>query len=61
MTTKLRCRLGKHRWKSRGRGDAITYVCQDCGKMLDKAPRGRTGGSEAPWLPGTGSHGGGGL
>jgi hypothetical protein len=58
MATKLRCRLGKHRWKTRGRGDALTYVCQVCGKTTDKPPRSRTGGSEAPWPPGTGSHGG---
>jgi hypothetical protein len=58
MANKLRCRLGKHKWKTRGRGDALTYVCQVCGKTLDKPPRSRTGGSEAPWLPGTGSHGG---
>jgi hypothetical protein len=61
MATNLRCRLGKHKWKTRGRGDALTYVCQVCGKTRDKPPRSRTGGSEAPWLPGTGSHGGGGA
>jgi hypothetical protein len=58
MATKLRCRLGKHKWRARGRGDTLTYVCQVCGKTRDKPPRSRTGGSEAPWLPGTGSHGG---
>jgi hypothetical protein len=61
MANKLRCRLGKHEWRTRGRGDALTYVCQVCGKTRDKPPRSRTGGSEAPWLPGTGSHGGGGA
>jgi hypothetical protein len=25
MATKLRCRLGKHEWRARGRGDALTY------------------------------------
>jgi hypothetical protein len=54
MANKLRCRLGKHRWMTRGRGDALTYVCQDCGKTLDKAPRSRTGGAEAPMPPGAG-------
>jgi hypothetical protein len=53
MANKLRCRLGKHKWKSRGRGDALTYVCQVCGKTRGKPPR-RMGGSEAPWWPGTG-------
>jgi hypothetical protein len=47
MTNKLRCRLGKHRWRCRGRGDALTYFCQACGKTRDKPPR-RTGGAEAP-------------
>jgi hypothetical protein len=36
MANKLRRRLGKHEWRSRGRGDALTYVCQD------KPPRGRS-------------------
>jgi hypothetical protein len=61
MTTKLGCRLGKHDWRTRGRGDALTYVCRACGKTRDKPPRPRTRGGEAPWLPGTGSHGGGGF
>jgi hypothetical protein len=46
MATKLRCRLGKHRWKTRGRGDALTYVCDVCGKARDKPPR--SGATEAP-------------
>jgi hypothetical protein len=58
MANKLRCRVGKHRWKTRGRGDTLTYVCQVCGKTRDHPPRSRTGAAEAPWLPGTGSHGG---
>jgi hypothetical protein len=48
MVKTLRCRLGKHKWRSRGRGDALTYVCQNCGKTLDKPPRRRMGASEAP-------------
>ena len=48
MATKLRCRLGKHKCKTRGRGDALTYVCQVCGKTLDKPPRSKMGGAEAP-------------
>ena len=51
MAKNLRCRLGKHIWRSRGRGDALTYFCQVCGKTRDK-PRRRTGGSEAPLPPG---------
>lgn len=53
MTNKLRCRLGKHVWRSRGRGDALTYVCQVCGKTRDKPPRRRMGAAEVPW-PGDG-------
>ena len=53
MARKVRCRLGKHRWRSRGRGDALTYFCEVCGKTRDKPPR-RSGGAEAPWWPGTG-------
>jgi hypothetical protein len=48
MGMTLRCRLGKHKWRSRGRGDALTYVCQNCGKTLEKPPRQRSGGAEAP-------------
>jgi hypothetical protein len=54
MGNKLRCGLGKHTWRSRGRGDALTYVCQACGKTLDKPPRARARGSEAPVPPGSG-------
>ena len=60
MANKLRCRLGRHKWRCRGRGDALTYFCQVCGTTRDKPPRWRTGGSEAPWLPGTGGDVGGG-
>src|SRR5829696_9104595 len=35
MANKLRCRLGKHEWTSRGRGDALTYLCRVCGKTSD--------------------------
>jgi hypothetical protein len=49
MATTLRCRLGRDKWKTRGRADALTYVCQPCGKTLDSRharsgvpPRGRT-------------------
>jgi hypothetical protein len=52
MATKLRCRLGKHTWRTRGRADALTYICQACGKARDKPPPWRTGGSEAPVPPG---------
>jgi hypothetical protein len=42
MVNKLRCRLGKHKWRSRGRGNALTYRCEVCGKTLDKPPPGKT-------------------
>jgi len=48
MAKSLRCRLGKHTWRRRGRGDALTWFCQGCGKTLDKPPRERTKGAEAP-------------
>jgi hypothetical protein len=54
MANRLRCRLGKHKWKTRGRGDALTYFCQVCGKTLDKPPRSKTGATEAPVPPGAG-------
>ena len=54
MANKLRCRLGKHKWRTTGRGDALTYVCQVCGKTRDKPPRSRMGASEAPVPPGGG-------
>ena len=47
---KLRCRRGKHKWKTRGRGDALTYVCQVCGETSDKPPRSKWGAAEAPEL-----------
>jgi hypothetical protein len=59
MASKLRCRMGKHKWRSRGRGDALTYVCQVCGKTTDKPPRSRWGASEAPLPPGSGGYYGG--
>ena len=52
MAIKLRCRLGRHKWKTRGRADALTDVCQVCGKTLDKPPRQKWGASEHPWQPG---------
>jgi hypothetical protein len=52
MANKLRCRLGKHKWKTRGRGDALTYFCQFCATTRDKPPRSRMGASEHPWQPG---------
>jgi hypothetical protein len=48
MANKLRCRLGKHKWKTRGRGDALTYVCQVCGKTSDTPPRSKWRASEVP-------------
>jgi hypothetical protein len=55
MAKNLRCHLGKHTWRSRGRGDNLTYFCQACGKTLDKPPRRGKGGSDAPWGPGSGA------
>jgi hypothetical protein len=52
----VRCRLGKHTWRSRGRGDVLTYVCQACGKTRDKPPRRRWGAAEFPQPPGGGSN-----
>jgi hypothetical protein len=46
---KPHCRRGKHQWKTRGRGDALTYICQVCGETSDKPPRGKWGASEAPY------------
>ena len=37
MSGRFRCRLGKHTWRSRGRGDVLTYVCLACGKTRDNA------------------------
>ena len=54
MAIKLRCRVGKHKWRCRGRGEALSYVCELCAKTRDKPPRSQTGGAEAPWWPGTG-------
>jgi hypothetical protein len=51
------CRRRKHQWRSRGRGDALTYVCQVCGETRDEPPRRRWGGQEAPG----GEGGGGGI
>ena len=48
MSGRFRCRLGKHAWRSRGRSDVLTYVCQVCGKTRDKPPRRRWGTSQAP-------------
>jgi hypothetical protein len=42
MATKIRCLLGQHKWRTRGRGAALTYVCEVCGKTRDKPPPGRT-------------------
>jgi hypothetical protein len=61
MATKLRCRLGKHRWRSKGRGDTLTYFSHDCGKTLDKVPRSRMGAAEAPRPPGSEGGVGGGI
>jgi hypothetical protein len=38
MLTKVRCSVGKHEWRTRGRGNALTYICQVCGKTRDKPP-----------------------
>jgi len=52
MSSRFRCRLGKHTWRSRGRGDVLTYVCLVCGKTRDTPPPRRSGGSQAPMPPG---------
>jgi hypothetical protein len=57
MSSRFRCRLGRHTWRSKGRGDVLTYVCPVCGKTRDKPPRRRWGGSEAPMPPGGGRSG----
>ena len=44
-----RCRRGKHKWRTRGRGDALTYFCQVCGETRDEPPRSKWGASEAPY------------
>ena len=51
---KPHCRRRKHKWQSRGRGDALTYVCQLCGETSDKPPRRKWGASEAPYHKGPG-------
>ncbi len=45
------CRRGKHKWRTRGRVGALTYVCEVCGETSDTPPRRRSkwGASEAPW------------
>jgi hypothetical protein len=48
MSSRFRCRLGKHTWRSKGRGDVLTYVCLVCGKTRDKPARRRWGASQAP-------------
>ena len=51
MSSTNRCRLGRHVWKSQGRGDALTYVCARCGKKRDTLPRRRWGAADAPVRP----------
>lgn len=46
---KPHCRRGKHKWRTRGRGDALTYFCEVCGETSDKPPRSKWGGSQAPY------------
>ena len=48
MAKSLRCRLGKHKWRCRGRGDALTYICKACGKTRDKPPRKPMGAARVP-------------
>jgi hypothetical protein len=48
MSSRFRCRLGKQTWRSKGRGDVLTYVCLVCGKTRDRPPRRRWGASQAP-------------
>ena len=55
MATKLRCRLGKHKWRTTGRGDALTYVCEVCGKTRDKPPHSGRTESPPPAPPGSGA------
>jgi hypothetical protein len=52
MTSKPRCRLGKHSWRTKGRADDLTFFCELCGKTRDKPPRSRMGAAEVPLLPG---------
>jgi hypothetical protein len=49
---KLRCRVGKHSWRTKGRADALTYFCQACGKTRNKPPRSPMGAAEIPLPPG---------
>ena len=45
--------LGKHEWRARGRGDALTYVCQVCGTPGgEAATRGQNGAAAdgAAWV-----------
>jgi len=39
MSSRFRCRLGKHTWRSSGRGRYLTYECLVCEKTRDKPPR----------------------
>jgi hypothetical protein len=48
-SAKARCRRGKHEWRTKGRANALTYVCQVCGETSDKPPRLKWGASEAPY------------
>ena len=47
--TKPHCRRGKHTWRTRGRGDALTYVCEVCGETSAEPPRSKWSGSQAPY------------
>jgi hypothetical protein len=52
MSNSFRCRLGKHAWTCRGRGDALNYVCLVCGKTRDEpAPAGLGRHPKRPYRP----------
>ena len=48
-SAEARCHRGKHEWRTRGRANALTYVCQVCGETSDKPPRSKWGATEAPY------------
>jgi hypothetical protein len=49
---------GKAQVEDKGTGRRTDLRLSGLRENADKPPRSQTGGSEAPWLPGTGSHAG---